>query len=278
MTRAELPRPDHRLAIGNRLDVSPFCLGMVDDSDAVLAAYDAGINFFFVTADMHWPVYGPLREGLAKLLARGGDIRSRIVIAGASYIVFPEFSEAPYEELIESIPGVGTLDVLVAGGMYTQDLERRIPTLQRHREQRFLGARAIAATFHDRPALVPFARDGTLDLCFVRFNAAFLGARTEVFPHVTDRKVPLFNFKSTLGYVSDARCDELDLPADYWRPDITDHYRFVLSHDAIDGVLCSLTTPAHVAELVEALELGPLDDDEQEHLVQLKVLDHSKAV
>ena len=243
----------------------------------VLAAFDAGINFFFVTADMHWPVYEPLRDGLAALLARGGDIRSRIVVAGVSYVGLPEFCDVPLEELVAAIPGLGSLDVIVAGGMHGQDTARRIPPLQRQRERRYLGARAIAATFHDRPALVPFAQQGTLDLCFVRFNAAYLGARTEVFPHVAARKAPIYNFKSTLGHVSDARCDELGLPSELWRPDVTDHYRFALSQDAIDGILCTLSTPDHVRELVEALEEGPLDDDEQEHLVQLKSLDLTNA-
>src|SRR5436190_890300 len=62
--RAALPRMTDRLDLGSKgLRVSPFCLGRVKSPDTVLAAFDAGINFFFVTADMHWPGYENLREG-----------------------------------------------------------------------------------------------------------------------------------------------------------------------------------------------------------------------
>ncbi len=41
-----------RLALGERgVRVSPFCLGLVRSPEKVGAAFDAGLNFFFVTAD-----------------------------------------------------------------------------------------------------------------------------------------------------------------------------------------------------------------------------------
>src|SRR5215469_14434904 len=64
-SRQMLPRLTDRLVLGDEgLSVSPFCLGMVRSPDAVSAAFDAGINFFFLSADMHWPLYEPLRLGL----------------------------------------------------------------------------------------------------------------------------------------------------------------------------------------------------------------------
>jgi len=53
---------------GAGLRVSPFCLGRTASADTVVAAYEAGINFFFVTADLHWPLYDGIRRGLAKPL------------------------------------------------------------------------------------------------------------------------------------------------------------------------------------------------------------------
>src|SRR4051812_39900076 len=71
--RTVLPAPGDRLPLGDcGLKVSPFCLGMVGEPATVPAAFDAGVNFFFVTADMHWPLYEMTRRGLADLLARGG--------------------------------------------------------------------------------------------------------------------------------------------------------------------------------------------------------------
>src|SRR6059058_6236261 len=81
-TRA-LPQPAARIPLGKTsLEVSPFCVGIVGDPKTVPAAFDAGINFFFVTADMHWPLYEPTRRGLADLLARGPGTRDRVVVAG----------------------------------------------------------------------------------------------------------------------------------------------------------------------------------------------------
>jgi hypothetical protein len=59
--RKSLPRFTDRQALGNqRLRVSPFCLGWVRSAETVAAAFEAGINFLFVTTDLHhdavpWP-------------------------------------------------------------------------------------------------------------------------------------------------------------------------------------------------------------------------------
>ncbi len=47
------------------LAVGPVCLGAVGSANVIRAAYDAGINFFSIAVDMHWPLYEPVRRGLA---------------------------------------------------------------------------------------------------------------------------------------------------------------------------------------------------------------------
>ena len=252
--------------------MSPFCVGTVLEPETVVAAFDAGINFFFVTADMHWPLYQGVRRGLEMLLARGGGIRDDIVVAGVSYATQPEFCSMPFRELVDNVAGLDRLDVLIAGGAYGYELDRRISVYENHRSRRYLGSQAFGATFHDRPAAVQFLMSDRIDLCFIRYNSSHTGARQDVFPQVTSRRRPLFNFTSTQGYVRPERFDALDLDAGAWRPEITDHYRFVLSSSEIDGILCSLRDAAQVRALADALELGPLDDDEQEHLMALSSL------
>ena len=85
-----------RLVLGEGLEVSPVCLGMVDDPKTVAAAYEAGINFFFVTADMHWPLYSPLREGLKRLLKQK-RVRERIVVCGP-------IASLKSEEILKTLP------------------------------------------------------------------------------------------------------------------------------------------------------------------------------
>lgn len=270
--RKELPRLGDRLPLGDAgLRVSPFCLGIVGQPATVSAAFDAGVNFFFVTADMHWPLYESTRLGLADLLARGRGIRDQVVVAGVCYPTQPEFCTLPFEELVAAVPGLGTLDVLLAGGAYTQDFAARQPVYARHRAGGFLGNCAAGATFHDRTAAREAVRQGRVDVAFIRYNPGHAGARRDVFPHLSERPRPLlFGFKSTFGYVPPARMAELGLPSpEYWNPTITDHYRFALTRLEMDGLLIALRTPGEVAALARAMEQGPLTEEEEAYLMDV---------
>ena len=54
------------------------------------------------------------------------------------------------------------------------------------------------------------------------------------------------------------------MTGDYWRPEVTDYYRFALTRREIDGLLCAPGTPEEIRGLARALERGPLDDEEVE--------------
>lgn len=260
--RVALPRLTDRISLGEYA-VSPFCVGMVDSADTIGAAFDAGINFFFVTADLHWPRYSAARTGLERLLARAP--RNQIVVAAAAYVTQPEFCRMPFREVIDAIPGVGCLDVLVAGGAYGSELPGRLPIYRRHREERFAGAGALGVSFHDRGAAVGAIQQGEIDVAFVRYNAAHPGAQRDVFPRIPPaRTTRVFGFTSTAAHGAVP-----DLGDDVWIPDITDHYRFALSRVGLDGLLCSPTQPSHIAELAAAMERGPLSLEEEQHMIEL---------
>lgn len=268
VARMRLPLLTDRLSLASGLKVSPVCLGMVSDPRTVAAAFEAGINFFFLTADMHWPLYAPLREGLARLFKRRG-VRARVVVCATAYVTQPDFCELPFEEVVEAVPGLGHLDVLAMGGVSRADFGPRLPVYERHREQRFLGSRAIAASFHDRGIARAAVKRRLVDLAFVRFNAAHPGAREDLLPGLPKRRPLLFNFKSTDGWVDPARLAALGLSAEAWHPHITDHYRYVFSQKGLDGALVSLERPNQVRALADALEAGPLDEASQRWLERL---------
>jgi hypothetical protein len=270
--RTILPRLIDRLSLGTGgLRVSPFCLGMVGESAVVSAAFDAGVNFFFVSADMHWPLYENTRRGLADLLARGPGIRDEVVVAGVCYPTQPEFCTAPFEELVAAVPGLKTLDVLLAGGAYGWEFDRRLPVYAEHRRTGFLGNRAVGASFHDRQAAPAAVRERNVDIACIRYNPGHAGARRDVFPHLPGRPRPLlFGFKSTFGYVPPGRMLELGLPgSDYWHPAVTDHYRFALTPPAMDGLLIALRTPGEVTALAAAMAHGPLTEEEEAYLTDV---------
>src|SRR5206468_4192843 len=146
------------------LRVSPFCLGLVASEDTVCAAFEAGINFFFLTADLHWPVYEPLRRGLAKLLTRGGGIREQMVIGVVSYATQTEFPAAALREAVEAVPGLGSVDIAIAGGAYSAEFPARLELYRAFRRDRYLGVRAIGTTFHDRAAAVLATNQNLVDI------------------------------------------------------------------------------------------------------------------
>ena len=277
--RKTLPKLADRYELGAAgLKVSPFCLGMVGAPETVPAAFDAGINFFFYTADMHWPYYEPTRQGIAQLLRRGGDIRDRIVVGVVSYCTQPEFCYAPFAEAMEAVPGLGRIDVTIAGGAYANEYLTRSAIFQGHRRSGYLGARAIGTTFHDRKAALQAINHQMIDIAYIRYNSSHAGAREDLFPFLDgSSKTLVYNFKNTLGFVPPEAYPQLGLNDTYWRPKVTDYYRFVLTRPEIHGSLCGLGDPAQVSALAKAMEEGPLDEEEEKFLMDLSLLAEGKA-
>lgn len=267
--RTTLPRLTDRIALGDGLLVSPVCLGAVARPDVVLAAWEAGINFFFLTADMHWPMYEPLRRGLRALFKRPGA-RESVVVCTTAYVTQPDFCEMPFEEVVEALPGLGHIDVVSMGGVSAGDLHPRLPVYQRHLANGFVGCRAIGASFHDRKTARSAINAQWVDLAFVRFNAGHPGAQQEIFPHLkSPRHTRVFNFKTIDGWVAPAQLDALGLDPRSWQPRPVDHYRFALSQPALDGVLAALSHPREVRQLADALAAGPMPEDDQRYLMTL---------
>ncbi len=277
--RTALPALTDRLPLGTTgLVVSPICSGMTYDARVVPAAFEAGINFFFLTADMHWPIYEATRQGLADLLRGHPSRRDEIVVACASYVTQPEFCFAPFDEVLAAVPALGRLDLTIAGGSYGHELAARIEMYKVHKVTGHAGARGIGASFHDRDAAREHLASGALDIQYVRYNPCHPGAREDLFPHVcaraAGRTTLLYNFKSTDSWVeSDARYAALGVGAVNWKPHITDYYRFALTTPALDGILCGMPSPDGIVELADALAKGPLDDEDHQYLIELGILE-----
>ncbi|HEX2571209.1 MAG TPA: hypothetical protein VH877_16750 [Polyangia bacterium] len=254
--------------------VSPICLGATVSPDVLCEAFDAGINFFFVTCDMHWPRYEMCRRGLERLLARRRSLRDEIVVAAVTYLTQPEFCWKPLDELIEVLPSLRSIDMCVAGGVYNRDWPHRRAVLDEQRQQRYLGAWSIGASFHERAAAVKAINEPAVDLAFVRYNPRHPGARRDLFPRLrAEGGALVYNFNSAHAYVRPSRFPSLGLSQQHWQPEVTDYYRFALTRPEIGGLLVALDTPGHVAELVDALGRGPLSPEEERYLLDLGKLD-----
>lgn len=272
-TRTRLRPLTDRLRLGaSGLSVSPVCLGLVGSPDIVPAAFDAGINFFFLTADLHWPLYEQLRRGLQDLLTRGNGIRDRIIVGIVSYLDEPMFQHLQFHEVLDSVPGLERVDVLIAGAIPSaQSFADRLPALYRARAAGHLGARSIGASFHDRPTALTSLTHDAVDVHYIRYNTGHPSARQEIFPYLrADRASLIFNFTSTFSRVTPDRFRELGLESRrYWLPKITDYYRWVLSSGHVDGLLCAPQQVSHISALADALAEGGLTREEHEYMTWL---------
>jgi hypothetical protein len=273
--KARLPRATDRVPLGlSGLAVSPLCLGITADPAVVPAAFDAGVNFFFLTADLHWPLYEGLRRGLELLLARSPSVRDQIVVGVVSYLDEPLFQYLQFHEVTQSVRGLERVDVLVAGAVPgTESFNTRYASLAKARANRHAGAVAIGASFHDRATALGSLNLNCLDLHLVRYNTGHPGARHDLFPLLReDRVSPIYTFKSTFSQVTEPQFRRLGLTADRWVPRTIDYYRFVLSHPAVAGVLCSPMSVPELHGLIDCLGERPLTPSEEEYMMWLSAI------
>ena len=278
--RAVLPKPGDRYSLGRSgLRVSPICLGITQSPDTVLAAYEAGANFFFITADLHWPMYEATRQGLRKLLQGNNSRRDELVVAVVSYLEEPLFQALQFHEVIDEIPGLERVDLLLAGAI-SNDLSfySRVQSLTNARLGAHLGAAAIGGSFHQRSYALLAANTNLLDIMYTRYNALHPGAGRDLFPYLNPQRAVLnYNFKSTMPKISRERFTDMGFTGEHWFPEAGDHYRFVLTRPQVDGLLCSPASPEEFKSLVNSLDKGPLRADEENYLILLSTLSWPKV-
>jgi hypothetical protein len=253
--------------------VSPVCLGIIggDGARLVAAAIEAGINFFFLSTDLHWPSYDALRNGIRAYLRGHPRARDRIVIAAVSYAHPLEFVVGARWELLGAMPELKRLDVLVAGGLCAGDSPRRLEGL-RDPAAPSVGARAVGASFHDRALALEACNGRRVDLAWVRYNPLHRGAAQSLLPAIDgDAPALVYNFNSTHGRLGDRAWSALRLD-DYYRPPVTDYYRYALSVPRMNGILVSLQNVRQLRELDDALGRGPLSREDAAHLENIVTL------
>jgi hypothetical protein len=277
--RARLPRAVDRLRLRDtNLAVSPICIGITESPDTITAAYEEGINFFFITGDLHWLRYAHTRAGLSRLLDGSQSRRDDIVVVAVSYLDEPLFGLLQFQEILESVPGLGRIDVLLAGAVTSDFSLSRIRSLQSARALNHLGASAIGASFHNRCYMLSGAAL-ELDIHYVRYSPGYCKSRIDLFPHISPDATHLtFGFRSQAARVTAESYGHLDLPEGSWLPSAADYYRFALTPDPIDGILCSPSTPEEVRLLVRALEDKPLTPGEEKHMIRLSRAAHARQV
>ncbi len=139
-----------------------------------------------------------------------------------------------------------------------ESLRDRVQRLRDAGKVRFLGISS-----HKRPLLGAIAGGAVkapVDFFHVRYNAVHTGAEEDVFPHLTDGARPgitVFTATCWRKLLKPKLMPAGDRPLS-----AADCYRFVLSHPDVNVCLTAPSSVAQMEDNLEALDAGPLEEDE----------------
>ena len=234
-----------RLGIGSSYGINA---AMVEEAAA------HGINYFY---------WGALRtkrmaEGIKNVASKNRDdaviithtdTRSR---AGISKVVQKSLKRL----------GVDYLDVLLLGWHNKRPADRLIEQAAELREQGLI--RFLAISGHNRRLFPKLKKDEHIDIFHIRYNAAHRGAEKEVFEHLPEEGGPgIVSFTNTSwGGLLYPR----NMPPGEDTPSAADCYRFVLSHPKVHVAVCAPNSMKQLKEDLQALERGPMSEEELERM------------
>jgi len=224
---------------------------------------EEGINYLY-WGSIRWTSFG---HALINLRPQ----RDRVVLVLQSYSRVASLMQGSVERALRRI-GYEYSDVLLLG-MWNHAVPQRILDAARRTRERGL-VRHIAISSHNRRLIPHLAVNPDIDILHVRYNAAHPGAETEVFPHLQQDGarpgVVVFTATSWAQLLSPKRA-----PTGERVPSATDCYRFVLSNPSVDVCMTGPRDDEQAKAALEALRLGPLNDEEMAWMRRVGKLVHS---
>jgi predicted aldo/keto reductase-like oxidoreductase len=254
-TLGAMGNPDftHRLLprVGRKVHRLGLALNYGIDTVGFDFAVERGLNYFFFTALKT----GHLVPSLKRVLK--ADREKYVVATGPSTGFFgggvKRAAEAKLKELGTDYIDVFQLFWLGVGSAWT---DGTVEALTKLREEGKV--KTIGISIHDRERAGNLAETSPLDLFMIRYNAAHPGAERDIFPHL-DKQKP-----AVVAYTATSWRKLLKRPGG-WKGDVMtagDCYRFCLSSPHVDVTLCGPKNTAQLTENLDALEKGPLRQDE----------------
>ena len=159
-------------------------------------------------------------------------------------------------------------DVLLLG-LWNKLVSPRILDAARQLQARGL-VRFLGVSTHNRTLVPQIAAGQDFDVVHFRYNAAHPGAEREIFPDLPGAgRAGMVSFTATSwgqllgrltleGFVAGAH----RLPSSEKIPTAADCYRYVLTRPEVDVCLTGPANTKEMEEALEALELGPMSEDE----------------
>ena len=243
-----------RLGIGSTFNASTR---VIED------AFARGINYLY---------WGTVRQpGFAKAMVNlAKHHRDEAIFTIQSYSQDPTTIAGEVEEALRS-GGLENFDFLLLGNRNAVPDDTYVEVFERLRERALV--RFMSLSSHNRPMLPQLlaayaAGDSPYDLLMLRYNGVHRGAEEDVFPFVPARPNRPFICTYTAtrwGHL----LDPSKMPPGETPPTARDCYRYSLSHPAIDMVLCGPANAEQMDQAIAALERGPLEDDERQHIERI---------
>jgi aryl-alcohol dehydrogenase-like predicted oxidoreductase len=235
-------------------------------SPDVERAFEHGVNYFY------WGSYR--RSGFGKAVAGlAQQHRERMVIAVQSYTRVAGLMGRSVESALRKLK-IDHADVLILGWWNELPPERILDAARALRASGKVSHLLISC--HDRPRFQQYAQLADVGALMVRYNAAHPGAETEVFPVLGQNRPGVVSYTATRW--SDLLNPALT-PAGEPTPRASDCYRFCLSHPSVDVCLAGPKNGTELDEALQALERGPMSEDELAWMkrVGVKVKQHVRA-
>jgi aryl-alcohol dehydrogenase-like predicted oxidoreductase len=213
-------------------------------------AFEHGINY------LYWSV--PRREGFGQGLRNLKPRRDRMILVIQSYSRVAALISWSLEGALRKI-GYDRADVLLLGLWNNEPWDRILEAAVRLRDRGLI--RHIAVSSHNRPLIPKLAANGDIGILHVRYNAAHIGAETEVFPCLPQDGarpgIVSFTATSWRQLLKPGR-----IPAGEKIPTAADCYRFVLTNPAVDVCLTGPKDETQAQSALDALAAGPMSADE----------------
>ena len=243
------------------LEVSRLGIGssFVSDAAIVEEAVERGINYLY-WGSIRRPAFGKAVRNLARRNREG------LVLTIQSYSRVAALM-GPSVEIGLRRAGVEYFDFLLLGMWNQPPSPRLVEAAQRLQAEGKV--RHLMLSTHNRPSLQGHfesyaAGESPFDVFMLRYNAVHRGAEQDVFPFLPERARPgMIAYTATRwGHL----LDESKMPAGVKPPAARDCYRFALTNEAVSMVLCGPADRAQMREAMQALDAGPLSEEELDHL------------
>ena len=218
-------------------------------SRALLAAFDAGVNYFF---------WGSVRTRSMAFAIREIAARQRddLVVVLESYTRGRHTLRWSVDRGLKALR-LDCVDVLLLGWHDRLPKPALLEEAERLREAGKF--RYLAVSSHQRPLLRHFIDEDHYDIYHLRYNAAHPGAETDLFPSLPQPRPGIVSFTNTRW---GTLLQQKNMPAGETAPTAADCYRFVLTDPHVDVASSGPKNDREMEMATSVLSSGPMDPDE----------------